>query len=233
MSPSYTYLLVDAGCVAVPLLFSFYPGLNFYKEWRHFLLPCLVVAALFLAWDILFTSWGVWHFNPRFVVGIFLWGLPIEEYLFFICIPFACVFSYHALITLIEFKKRQTLINTIYGLLIFALLLVASLNIHALYTCTTFVLLSITLAFFLWRGYSFLPAFFFCYLFILIPFVISNGILTGSFLGREVVSYNDNENLGIRLLTIPVEDVFYGMLLLLLNVFGFEMMRGRKGLGMS
>lgn len=228
MSPAYTYLMVNLGCIIVPFLFSFHPKLKFYDEWGNFLLPCLLVGAFFLAWDILFTSLGVWHFNPAYVIGVFLWGLPLEEYLFFICIPFACVFSYHAFITLLDFKRPSKAVTIIYAALSAALLIIAWLNIHALYTATTFLLLSLTLAYFLFRRYHFLTAFFVCFLFILIPFTISNGILTGSFLGRVVVFYNDSENLGIRLLTIPVEDIFYGKLLLLLNVFGFEMMRKRN-----
>lgn len=228
MSPVYTYLLVNLGCIIVPFLFSFHPKLKFYDEWGNFLLPCLLVGIFFLAWDILFTSWGVWHFNPAYVIGVFLWGLPLEEYLFFICIPFACVFSYHAFITIFNLKRASMTVTVAYALLSLALFVVAVLNRHAAYTFTTFLLLSLTLAYFLFRRYHFLTAFFFCFLFILIPFTISNGILTGSFLGRVVVFYNDSENLGIRLLTIPVEDIFYGKLLLLLNVFGFELMRKRK-----
>jgi lycopene cyclase domain-containing protein len=54
-----------------------------------------------------------------------------------------------------------------------------------------------------------LSQFFITFLIILIPFFIVNGILTGSFIENEVVWYNNNENLNIRLFTIPVEDVVY------------------------
>jgi lycopene cyclase domain-containing protein len=64
--------------------------------------------------------------------------------------------------------------------------------------------------------------FFFSYLVMLIPFFIVNGILTGTGLEEPVVWYKPEEIAGIRMLTIPVEDVFFGMLLILLNVAGLE-----------
>jgi lycopene cyclase domain-containing protein len=60
--------------------------------------------------------------------------------------------------------------------------------------------------------------FFVTFILILIPFVAVNGILTGSLIQEEVVWYNNNENLGIRFLTIPIEDFGYGFSLILLSL---------------
>ncbi len=58
----------------------------------------------------------------------------------------------------------------------------------------------------------------FTYLILLMPFAITNGLLTGSFIDHEAVWHNDQENRGFRLGTIPFEDSFYGMLLILWNI---------------
>ncbi|GGB85771.1 lycopene cyclase domain-containing protein [Dyadobacter sediminis] len=68
-----------------------------------------------------------------------------------------------------------------------------------------------------------LSLFYYSHMFLLIPFFIVNGILTGTGISEPIVWYNDAENMGLRILTIPVEDVFYGMLLLLLNTSLFEL----------
>lgn len=228
MNEKYTYLLVDFFCIIFPLIFSFTSKFDFYKHWRSFLLPCLLVATFFIVWDIVFTYLGVWSFSDRYTIGIKLGNLPIEEVLFFICIPYACGFSYYCFKKYFEFKRLTKFTNWFYVFLSISLIIVGFFNFTHLYTSVTFILLAIVLLYLVYKKVNYLSLFFVCYLFILIPFFISNGILTGSFIDRVVVSYNDNHNLGIRMLTIPFEDTFYGMLLLLLNTAGFEHFYSKK-----
>jgi lycopene cyclase domain-containing protein len=62
------------------------------------------------------------------------------------------------------------------------------------------------------------------YAIILIPFLLVNGLLTSI----PVVLYNDIENLGVRIYTIPMEDVFYGMLLVMMDISIYEKLRNRS-----
>ncbi len=226
----YLYLSVDLLSLFFPLAFSFYPKAPFYKKWK-FLFPAITLPAIiFIMWDIWFTKMGVWGFNPKYLTGIYFFNLPIEEVLFFVCIPYSCVFTYESVI---YFSKGKVLSDQLTGFitdaLIFLLLIIGTLHHKQWYTAVTFFSISAFLIV-LRRALKveFLNNFYFSFLFILIPFFIVNGILTGTGLEEPVVWYNNLENLGIRMLTIPVEDTFYGMLLLLMNVTVFEYLQHRN-----
>lgn len=176
---------------------------------------------VFIPWDIYFTAQGIWGFNELFISGIKLFKLPLEEWLFFICIPYACIFTHEALITLFpkfQFSKKAT--NGIYLSLVAILIITLWYHYHQWYTafCFGYALLILGITYNYKR--ELLLSFFATYLIILIPFFIVNGILTGSFIEEPVVWYNNSENSNLRLGTIPIEDTIYnlGMLLTVLLI---------------
>tara|TARA_B100000900_G_scaffold251191_1_gene213995 strand:+ start:1526 stop:2107 length:582 start_codon:yes stop_codon:yes gene_type:complete len=185
-----------------------------------------IVSGFFLVWDIWFTEMGVWGFNPEYLSGINFFGLPLGEYLFFITVPFACVFIYECMRYFFPeglLKPRGA--KYVSQLL---LLLCVTLSIYAVikglwYTGSTFVLLGSFTAYVQYVAkVSWLPRLYESYLPCLVPFFIKNGVLTGSFLVTQVVWYNNAENIGLRLGTIPFEDIFYGLLLVMATVHFYE-----------
>jgi lycopene cyclase domain-containing protein len=224
----YLYLLLDLSAFIVPFAFSFYPKANFSRKWRFVLPGILLTAVLFILWDEIFTRLGVWSFNPDYLTGIYVARLPLEEILFFFCIPYACVFTYFALRHLVErdyFFPHHELISSA---IIVLMLVIGIYNIEKAYTATAFILTGLFLAFQMLKlRPRYMGRFYFTFLFLLIPFFIINGLLTGTFIEEPVVLYNDSENLGIRIGTIPVEDIFYGMLMILLSVTISEELESR------
>jgi len=224
------YLLIDFFTIFVPIIFSFHPKINFYKNFKPFFISNILTASLFLIWDVIFTKIGVWSFNPDYVLGIYLYNLPIEEILFFVCIPFSCVFTYHCLnlFFLIQWKPKT---ENIFVLSFSTLLIIVGIYSYSkLYTIVTFFSLGILLL--VLKYYvkiNWLAKLVIIYPILIIPFFIVNGLLTGSGLDQPVVKYNNMENLGIRLFTIPVEDVFYGFELILLNIFLYEYFKTKFG----
>ena len=222
----YTYLLVNLLSLAYPLAQSFERRLQLYRQWRALFPAIAITGAFFIVWDVLFTSWGVWGFNPRYLSGINIGNLPLEEWLFFITIPYACIFVYEVMN---YFVKRDVLGKIARPLAIalgVALLVGGALAWGKWYTSTTALLAGAALLLVAFSGQSkWLGRFFIGYAVSLVPFLLVNGLLTGSFLDEPVVWYNDAENLGIRLFTIPVEDTVYMLLLLLMNTAIYERLK--------
>ena len=223
------YLIINICSVIVPFLFSFHPKIQFYKKWNAFFPALLLSLLIFVPWDIAFTHKGVWSFNPNYVIGIYFFNIPLEELLFFICIPYACVFSYHCFNLFIRLDYFNNAEKYISPILILFLGTLAVFNYDKLYTSVTFTALAL---FILLSKYllkvKWLAKFYFSYLILLIPFFIVNGLLTGTGPDEPVVRYNNNQNLGIRILTIPFEDIFYGMFLLMLTVAVYEYLSSKQ-----
>lgn len=219
----YTYLLVNFFTIIVPFIFSFHPLLKFHKTWRAFFPAVILTAIFFLAFDELYTQMGVWGFNKQYLIGVYVGHLPLEELLFFFCIPYACVYTYHCLDLFIkkEFSVKMETAITVSFIIVFSL--VAIIFYHQIYTTFAFAVLAILLIIAKYvMKVNWLTKFYIIYAVLLFPFLIVNGVLTGTGLENPVVWYNENEIFGFRILTIPFEDVFYGMAMILMNTMIYK-----------
>ena len=228
----FTYLLVNFFSVIVPFIFSFHHKIKFNQFFRPYFAANLISAFCFIAWDVFFTAKGVWGFNEKYILGYRIFNLPVEECMFFFCIPFACVFTYYCLTLFYKFSWKTIIENIFIIFLSVSLFIIGIINFHRSYTSSTFISTSVLLLAckFIFQV-KWMDKFFTIYPVLLIPFFIVNGILTGSGIEQPVVWYNNDENLGIRLFTIPVEDVFYGMELMILTILFYEKLKNvRPGL---
>jgi lycopene cyclase domain-containing protein len=217
------YLWLDLLAVSVPFLVSFHPRLKLYKDWKALFLALLITLIPFIIWDIYFTYKGYWGFNEIYLSGLNLLYLPIEEWMFFICIPYACIFTHMAILEInprLQLPEKLTKQISIALLLLFGILFL--FNFNKAYTAVDMAFGLIILGWVYRKNQTLLRSFFITFLFMLIPFFIVNGILTGTGIEGNVVWYNDDQNLGIRLGTIPVEDTVYAFSLILMNLFLFD-----------
>jgi lycopene cyclase domain-containing protein len=209
--------------ILVPLAASFNRKAPFYKTWKFLVIAILAPGILFIVWDEIFTRLNIWGFNSKYVTGIYLGSLPLEEILFFICIPYACVFTYFILNHLIEKDYIFPHNELLSFVLIIALLISGINNIDKIYTAVTFILLALYLTFLTLKVRPrYMGRFYIAFGVILLPFFLVNGVLTGAFIEEEVIWYSDAATLGLRIGTVPLEDIFYAMLLVLLNISVYE-----------
>lgn len=228
MNSKYLYLSLDLLCFIFPFLASFQKKAPFYKKWKYFGIAILITGTIFILWDEIFTRENVWGFNSEYLTGIYIGSLPLEEILFFICIPYASVFTYFALNHFIEKDHLFPHQELISSALIILLLISGIYNIDKWYTGVTFIFLALFMAYQMLKiRPRYMGRFYFAFAILLIPFFIVNGILTGSFIEGEVVWYNDIHTLGMRIGTIPIEDIFYGLLLVLMNIAIMEWLEER------
>ncbi|MEP5612704.1 MAG: lycopene cyclase domain-containing protein, partial [Cyclobacteriaceae bacterium] len=90
----WLYFILMGGSLIFPLAWSFEKRVSYHKNWKSLFPAIFLTALFFLFWDEVFTQRGVWGFNDSYISGIKFGSLPLEEILFFIVVPFSCVFIY-------------------------------------------------------------------------------------------------------------------------------------------
>ncbi len=212
-----SYLLIDVLIILFPLLLSYKWKFAYYKNFKALFPAIAVVGIGYILWDAIVTARGDWYFNYTYLSGIIILGLPIEEILFFVVVPYSCIFIYENLHYFLP--DRQLPFNKIFYIIVSLLFFVAGLFFyHQDYT----ILALMSCAFFFLYATFFSPDIlrsrnYWAYIGIsMIPFLIFNYLLTSI----PIVSYNPTAIWGGdglwngRFITIPFEDFFYNFSLL-------------------
>ena len=219
----FEYLLFNFLIIAGPVVSQFSRQIKSVSRWRLKLITSGIVMIPYIVWDALVTG-SHWWFNKTYTLDFRLFGLPIEEWLFFITVPFGCLLVWetlpHADSWLIRLKSLRYIRAVLYtalpaGVWVFSTgkqytgLVLFCFGLFGLMD----TLLGVDL---LLRPKTYL------YLVVVSSLIlVFNGYLTG----RPVVLYGEMYQVGYRILTIPIEDFGYGFTLTLFNVMLYEKLR--------
>lgn len=220
-----TYILINILIIFFPLILSFDKNLKFYKKVPFVLQSIAFISSAYIVWDVIATERGDWAFNPEHLIGAYILGLPIEEVLFFITVPYSCIFIYETVSFYIKekdliFNKKFFLVPSI------LLVLLGTIFYDQNYTFTV----SIFAASFFIGAILFKESllasrnFWITILIGFIPFLIVNYFLTSI----PVVTYNEAAFSGKRFITIPYEDFLYSFSMISLWILFYELAKEKK-----
>lgn len=205
------YLLIDLVILFFPLLATFHPKVGYYRRFGSVFFSILSVGSFFVLWDVFFTARGNWFFNSEYLLGVVFMNLPLEELLFFVVVPYSCLFIYESL--RVFTTDSVVFFSRLFYALIGSLMFLLSIFLIDLeYTSVVLFFSSLFLFFasfklkkmfssgryWIYLGLSF------CF------FVVFNYLLTS----MPIVIYNPKAITGLRFLTIPLEDFVYNYLML-------------------
>ena len=224
------YLILMLVSFGSCLMLSFDKKVAFYKNIK-FIIPAIIAVAIpFLIWDQIFTTNGVWGFNEDYLQGLFIGELPLEEVLFFFVIPYCCLFIYEVLNAYFPNTSlhRLTMIASIF--IVLSGVLMALTHLDHWYTLSACGLAALIVVFVMQQRYIWYPRAVFAFVVALLPFFIVNGILTGALTDEPVVWYSQAHITGLRLGTIPLEDLYYNFSLLMpiIGIYHFLKVRSLK-----
>lgn len=221
-----SYLLILIGILAVALLFSFDKKYTLPRKIKYMVPAIIFTGAIFIIIDLRFEQLAIWRFNSEFTLGINILNLPVEEWLYFISVPFLGVSLYEYLnFRLANFEYPKVFLAlSLFLLILFAI--VAYVSRQKLYPFFMFFLLAIYLGYTIFRErfLKHLTKFYLAFFILLLPFFIISGLLTA----LPIIEYNPDYNLGIRLFSIPLENFVSLFLLLLMNTTIYEYLKERR-----
>lgn len=214
--------------MAIVMLATLHPKFPFYKHWKRAGAGLIVTTIFFLLWIELFVQLGIWTFNEQYTIGIRIGSIPLEEVVFVFVATYTAMFVYFALNQISEEDRLFPHQEIISSVLIIFLLIAGLYHKEKLYTGAAFLLPAVFLAFQMLKlRPRYMGRFYSTFALLLIPVLIVEGFRTGAFADGAIVTFDDAQHLNLRLGTIPVENVFFALLLMVMPVAVWEWLEER------
>lgn len=223
ISEKFLYFWINITIIFIPFVYSFESTVNFFSKWKSFVPAIFLTTIFFMIWDVSFTNAKIWKFNSRYLIGIKKFGIPIEEWMFFLTVPYSCIFLHEALKYYFPRDFFYYVAKPFFILLTFMIIVIGIFNNKTYTRVNSAVAVGIILIHYYIFEVRLLGRFLFSLIIHYIPFFIFNGILTGGFgMHEPIVLYNENEKINYRIGSIPIEDTIYSLSLLFMNLSLFE-----------
>ncbi|MBD3196483.1 MAG: lycopene cyclase domain-containing protein [Candidatus Lokiarchaeota archaeon] len=218
------YFWLNLLVIIGPILLSFDKKVAFWRRWPPLLMSMIIVSSVFIIWDIIVTEIGHWSFSVIYAGTLKLVNLPIGEWMFFIAVPYATIFIYECVRAYTKDKELHFSRYIFISIgLIGTLPLIFFFNKgYTVLMGIVFLITMCTIGFFGYKKFTSkwtLVALILTY----IPFLVFNGIFTY----LPIVLYNPDAIIGIRVISIPIEDFFYSFSLISLSMFFYFLFRER------
>ena len=219
----YWYILLLCTVAAATLFIVIKrPGIYFTE--LKYMLPAIVFSgAIFVILNIRFREFEIIYYNPDYLTGKNIFNLPIEEWLFLLVVSLFSFAIYLQVKIKFENFEKPKLFLTISLVLLVVFGLTAWFSRSKLVPFFVFFLLTIYFGYTIFRNRfaKYFSKFYVAYVIAVIPFFLMKGILYS----LPVILYSNEHTLGIRLLSVPVEDFGFFFLLMLINISIFEYLR--------
>jgi lycopene cyclase domain-containing protein len=202
----FTYYIFNLLVFLPVLVLSFVTDVKPHRHIRGLLAGYLFVSFPFIVWDIWAVAAGHWSFNDAYVTGPYLFGVPLEEYLFFLTIPFAMIYVWGVVKKFVADRGMAGIVP----LLAFGATAGASVwmlvnywsngytRSAAIAALIAVVFAAISRIAYTWRFWTFQ--------FLLLGlFLVFNSILTM----LPIITYGPDAIIGFKIGDIPIEDFFF------------------------
>lgn len=223
---NYWYLLILFVLAGLTLFLFIKKSIVFIMELKYMLPAIIFSGTIFIMLKIRFLQSGFISFNENFLMHKNILNLPIEEWLFLLVISFFA-FSVYILVN-VKFEKfnKPNLFYVVSILLLIGFAYEAWYSRQKLIPFFVFFLLSIYFGYTLFRNRfkPHLTKFYISYFIVVIPFFLIKIFLNT----LPVILYNNDFTLGIRLISVPVEEFANLFLLMLINITIFEYLRDNQ-----